>query len=134
MKILSATPALLPSDDCQAVPGEICIPHGLVCTNPAKAAECGCDRTHIGLSSRASTTVVTVSETDWTFDQLVAICRDHIIESNGIEVFGTDAIDGIAETLIAQSIEVANDHTIGATLRPRYDHDRELWFYDEAGQ
>lgn len=112
--------------------GEIAIPHGLVCTNPDKAARCGCNRTHLGLSSRISTTTVLVAETDWQFDQLVAVCRDHIIESNGIDVFGAEAIDDIATSLIAQSIDVASDHDLNTILRPRYDHTRELWFYDEA--
>lgn len=134
MRILTATPAPAPLEDdfCDATTGEIVIPHGLVCTNPEKAARCGCERTHIGLSSRQSTTTVLVSETDWEFDQLVAVCRDHIIESNGIEVFGADAIDDISAALIAQSIEVATDHHLGMILRPRFDHEREQWFYNEA--
>jgi hypothetical protein len=90
VKILTATPVPAPRDDdfCSSVTGEICIPHGLVCTDPEKAARCGCNRTHIGISSREWTTTVKVSATDWTTDQVVGVCMDNLVESNSVEVFG----------------------------------------------
>jgi hypothetical protein len=134
MKILTATPARTPRDTdyCEAVAGEICVPHGLVCTTPEKVPQCGCDRTHIGVSSRQRTTTVTVSETEWTFDQLVAVSRDNLVESNWIEAFGEESLGEVGRGLIAQSVEVANDHALRAILRPRFDHATELWYYDDA--
>ncbi len=134
MKILTAAVPAKPhdADYCEAAIGEICIPHGIVCTNPEKAAQCGCDRTHVGISSRQRTTTVLVAETDWSFDQLVAVARDHLIESNLSGVFSDEDLDDMAATLITQSVEVADDHQIGTRLRPRYDHEQHLWFYDEA--
>lgn len=131
MKILTNAVA---TDTCDAGPGEICIPWSFVCTNPSKAAVCGCDRTHMGISSHAATTAVQVSETDWSFDDLVAVCRNHFTESNWTEVYGPDDLDELATHMVAQSVEVANDHETGTVLRPRFDHERELWFYDEVDE
>jgi len=134
MKILTAAVAPVPldSDFCDAVAGEICIPHAIVCTSPGRAAECGCDQTHLGISSHARTTTVRVSETEWTLEQLVAVCRECLIETNWVEVFGADGVDEVAEDQITLSVSVAQDHPLGMILRPRFNHATEQWFYAEV--
>ncbi|WP_437126156.1 DUF7715 family protein [Mycolicibacterium frederiksbergense] len=134
MKILTAATPPVPNDDdfCENTPGEVVVPYALVCTNPDKAAQCGCDRTHIGVSSHGTTTTVTVTEVDWTIDQLTTSYREHLIESESHTAFSEDTLDETAREGINLSIKVANDHPLGAILRPRYDHTNGLWHYDEA--
>jgi hypothetical protein len=136
MKILIVALPVNPrrSDFCDATVGEVAVTHGLVCTNPEKAARCGCDTTHRGLGSGLRTTTVAVSETDWAFDELVSMCRNDLLEGNWVEIFGADTLDETAEELVVQSIRVAQDHPMGIVLRPRFDHNRELWFYDWDGE
>ncbi|WP_071287069.1 hypothetical protein [Mycolicibacterium llatzerense] len=133
MKILIAHPAPAPRDTdyCRALVGEVVIPNTFVCTNPEKAAKCGCDRDHIGISTRQPTTTVQVSETELTIDELADTWQRTLVEGNYPKHFAPDEIREMAHELVAQSVEVAGDHPLGVILRPRFDHATELWYYDQ---
>lgn len=136
MRILTAATPVNPQegDILDATEGEAAVPHACVCTNPVRAAQCGCDVTHRGLGSGLRTTTVAVSETDWAFDDLVTMCRNDLLEGNWADIFGADTVDETAEALVIQSIQVAQDHSLGMVLRPRFDHTRDLWFYAQDGE
>lgn len=134
MKILAVFAPLSPWDDdfCDATPGEICVPPVLVCTS----AGC-CDRIHVGIISRQATTTVVVAETEWGIDQLVAVYQQTLTESELGRTICDDNRAQLAEAGredIAQVVEVADDHPLGAVLRPRYDRTADAWFYDEVDE
>jgi hypothetical protein len=110
-------------DFCWGVEGEIAIP-GHACDTP----DCGCDRSHIGLSSRAGSTTLRVADTDLTVDDVKAAVAGYREDAG----WGALAADDLA-AIVDDVIEVAAGFPVGTVLRPTLDRDADAWTYTPAG-
>lgn len=107
MKVLSIHhyPNAEATDFCWASEGEIAVPTTpCVRSNP----NCGCDRSHTGITSRRASTTLMVREVS-------ALTADDLTPA------------------MAASAAVAVDYPTGTVLRPRYDDDTESWHYSTVG-
>lgn len=120
------------SDDfCWGIRGEIALPTpgSLVCYNP----DCGCDRSHSGLNSHKASTMLMVKETELSFNDLIAACVGYIEECGWVEIFGTDLnVEELAQELVTNAIEVADQYAAGTVLRPLFDRARQEWRYTDS--
>lgn len=133
--------SVLRSDFCWGVEGEIAIPGtaipGFVCSTPN--TECGCDRSHRGLSSHASSTTVMVSDLDLTLDDLTRACVGYLeaagyLSADGERSYSTLAsgpadVESWAYGLILEAVGVAAKYPVGTVLRMAFDRDSEQWNY-----
>ena len=125
MKILTIHHYARPrgGDFCWGVEGEVAVP-GLACDAP----NCGCDRSHIGLSSHKGSTTVRVADTDLTVGDVRAAV-DGYLEAAG---WGARPADEVA-ALVEDMIDVAAEFPAGTVLRPTLDRDAGDWTYTPAG-
>ncbi len=114
-----ATPAA--DDFCFGVEGEIAVP-----MSPCARADCGCDRAHIGLNSRAGSTTVMVRDVPLTLQEMVTACAGYFETAWGVTPHV--AADRAAAT-IGEAIDAASYHRVGTVLRPWYDQSADEWRY-----
>lgn len=119
-------------DFCHGIPGELAIAFATGCSTP----DCDCDRALIGLNSACGSTTVEVSDLDLGLEDAVEACIAYLeyAEWTKVIVGGAPGVRACAEKFIAFSAGVADQHDVGAVLRPRYDLDTELWTFTEAGK
>lgn len=110
-----------PNDFCHGVEGELAIP-----MPPCARTDCGCDRCHIGLNSRAGSTTVRVTNLDMTFNDMVTACADYYETAWGATPH--KAAD-LAAAVIGEAVDICTYHRVGTILRPWYDHSAEEWRY-----
>lgn len=110
-----------PTDFCHGIEGELAVP-----MSPCARTDCGCDRAHIGLNSRAGSTTVMVTDLDMTFDDMVNACAGYLETAWGATPHS--AAD-TAATIIGEAVDAATYHKVGTVLRPWYDHSAYEWRY-----
>ena len=86
-------------DFCFGVEVEMAV-QPLICNSP----NCGCDRSYVGLGSRAASTTLMVREVD-------------------LDQFGGELPEGVT---------LADQLPVGTVLRPEYDRDGECWTLTEV--
>lgn len=123
MKLLAIhhLPTPRADDWCWGVEGEPAIP-GMVCDGPG----CGCDRSHIGLSTAKGSTTLRVVDSDLTRDDLEAAIAGHR-ESAGWPALRRRRL----RALVYYVLDAAAQFPVGTVVRPTLDSDG-AWVYEPA--
>ncbi len=101
-----------PNDFFFAQEGELVHRPILLCSNPDKRAECGCDRSMGGLDTFKSTTTFTVEERNLTFEQYHNLILDSLTRAGWFK-------NGRGEDATSDVFRLAREHlTLAAGFVP----------------
>lgn len=105
-----------PDDFCWCEEGEILVTH-LVCDSE----NCGCERSHSGIKSLKSTTLMRVEERKLTPSEITAMIDDYAKRSGWpFDIAAPDFTDALINAM---------QFNIGDIVRTQYNHTEDAWTY-----
>ena len=114
-----------PPDFCWAVEGELAAP--AINADSCRTPGCGCDRSHVGMSSAKASTTLRVREVSLDYGDVVLAYRQHL-SASGLDALLADP-QRVAEETVSFVLAVADGFDEGTVLRPVFDYSSDEWVY-----